>query len=196
MSDNRSLLKLNLGCGHNRKDGWVNVDRMPDCNPDIVHDLERFPWPFDDDSVGEIMLTHALEHLGESSETYLCIIRELYRVCAHEATIYIDVPHPRHDHYLYDPTHVRPITVGGLQVFDQALNRKLTSEGYANTPLGIYLGVDFRIKNFRYTIDSYYEDKMKRGEIQLEEIIEMTRTHNNVCQEIHIEWVVVKGQHS
>ena len=48
-----------------------------------------FPWPWPTDSVDEILLRHALEHIGESTETFLRIMQELYRVCRHSAVINI-----------------------------------------------------------------------------------------------------------
>jgi len=53
-------LKLHLGCGSNRKAGWVNVDLF---NPsaDIALDL-REPFPFEDGSVAEIYSEHVLGH--------------------------------------------------------------------------------------------------------------------------------------
>lgn len=53
-------LKLHLGCGSNRKPGWVNVDLF---NPsaDIALDL-RERLPFDDGSVAEIYSEHVLGH--------------------------------------------------------------------------------------------------------------------------------------
>jgi predicted SAM-dependent methyltransferase len=57
-----SGLRLNLGCGMRRLDGFVNVDKFGE--PELRHDLETFPWPWPDDSVVEVLLNHVLEHLG------------------------------------------------------------------------------------------------------------------------------------
>ena len=58
-----SYLKLNLGCGNNKYDGFLNVDKFGE--PDIKWDLEKFPWPWEDNSVDEIRIIHVLEHLGD-----------------------------------------------------------------------------------------------------------------------------------
>jgi predicted SAM-dependent methyltransferase len=53
-------LRLHLGCGTVRLDGWVNIDI--DGNPDLVLDL-RFGLPFPDASVDLVHTEHMLEHL-------------------------------------------------------------------------------------------------------------------------------------
>jgi len=60
--ENKSL-RLNIGCGRRTIPGWVNVDAYG--NPDVKHDLGVFPWPFEDDSVDEILASHILEHLTD-----------------------------------------------------------------------------------------------------------------------------------
>ena len=74
-------MRLNLGCGDKKMQGWHNVDKVPDCNPDEIVDLERVPWPWLENSVDEILLSHVLEHLGQTPDVYLGIIKEIYRVC-------------------------------------------------------------------------------------------------------------------
>src|ERR1700677_1021370 len=85
----RENMKLNLGCGGQILDGWVNVDKFG--KPDQVFDLESFPWPWADNSVDEILLSHVLEHLGQSPQVFIAIMRELYRVCRDGATLHIRV---------------------------------------------------------------------------------------------------------
>ena len=37
-------MRLNLGCGNSRMDGYLNVDKEAGCKPDKIQDLEVFPW--------------------------------------------------------------------------------------------------------------------------------------------------------
>ena len=138
-----SGLRLNLGCGMNRLDGYVNVDRHGE--PDLRHDLEVLPWPWPDDSVCEILLKHVLEHLGRDPIVYLAIMKEMYRVCQDGATIHVVVPHHRHEFFFNDPTHVRAVTADGMTLFSQRLNRHWIAQGFSHSPLGIYLGIDFEL---------------------------------------------------
>ena len=117
-------MKLNLGCGSKIYDGYINVDKFDIYNVDIQHDLEKFPYPFEDNSVEEIILSHVLEHIGQDPDIFIKILKEFYRICKNHALIKIVVPHPRHDDFLSDPTHVRPVTVLGLSLFDKSQNEK------------------------------------------------------------------------
>ncbi len=186
-------MKLNLGCGNNKKEGYVNIDFAEACNPDLVWDLEKTPWPFEDNSVDEILAYHVLEHIGQDTKVYLAIIKELYRICKNGAIIKIQVPHPRSDNFLTDPTHVRPITPEGLGMFDQEFNRHCIANNWATTPLGIYLGVNFKVINTSYELTPYYATLLAQGKITQDQVMQYLRTYNNVCENINIELKVVKS---
>jgi hypothetical protein len=187
-----ALLKLNLGCGSNKLPGWVNVDKEAACAPDRVVDLERFPWPFEDGSAGEVLFRHALEHLGQAPSVYLGIFRELYRVCARDATVTIVAPHPRHDDFLGDPTHVRAVTPHGLELFSQKKNREWAAKGLANTPLGLYLEVDFEIARATMRPSAVWRERLRKGQIREAEFVEAAQLYNNVVREIEVVLAVRK----
>ena len=109
-------MKLNLGCGNKLLKGYINLDKFNYYKCDVTHDLEKFPYPFKNDSVNEILLSHVLEHIGQQPDTFINIIKELYRICTNNALIIINVPYPRYEEFLSDPKHVRPITILGLSL--------------------------------------------------------------------------------
>jgi len=100
-------MKINLGSGYKRFDGFVNVDNNHDAEPDYIVDLEKDKLPFDDNSVDEIKAHHILEHIGDG---FFHLMQEMYRVCEDGAVIDIQVPHHRHEVFFGDVTHIRPIT--------------------------------------------------------------------------------------
>lgn len=185
-------MRLNLGCGQQKLAGYVNVDKVAACAPDRLVDLERLPWPFADNSADEVLLRHVLEHLGAQSDTYLAIIQELYRVCKPDAVVRIVVPHPRHDSFLSDPTHVRAITPQGLELFSRAKNREWAAKGNSNTPLGLYLGVDFEIVAVDMTPDEPWRGQLQARRITPQDLAQAMRQYNNVIREIDIRLRVVK----
>src|SRR3546814_18281578 len=115
-------LKLNIGCGFNKLDGYLNVDGFSDCAPDMLWDLESTPWPFDEDAVDEIYANHVLEHLGQATGTFFAIVREIYRVVRHGGEVQINVPHPLHNSFLTDPTHVRRFTADTFLMLSRTRN--------------------------------------------------------------------------
>ena len=186
------MLKLNLGAGSKKIDGYINLDKFDIFNPDIVHDLEQFPYPFKNNSVDSIILSHVLEHIGQHPNIFNGIIKELYRICANHALIDIRVPHPRHDDFLGDPTHVRPITVNGLQLYDKELNEEWQKSKAANSPLALIHKVNFKIQQVRYDIDPKYSQMIKDKKITEEELQIMGGKYNNVIKQVFIQLEVIK----
>jgi SAM-dependent methyltransferase len=186
------MLKLNLGCGHHRMPGFLNVDAAAACNPDRLVDLEDIPWPWESDSVDAVLFNHSLEHMCAATEKFLAMMRELYRVCCHEAVIQIGVPHPRHDDFLDDPTHVRAITPAMLMLFDRRKNDEWRAGRFSNTPLAHYLDVDFELTHWDVVLAQPYPSMLQRGEITREQLDIDVRTKNNVAKEYRMSLRVRK----
>jgi len=192
VSSEQNKLKLNLGCGSRKRDGYVNVDMYASCQPDVVLNLEQTPWPWPDDSVDAVELIHVLEHLGQQPSVYLGIMKELWRVCCDGATIHIKVPHPRCDDFWGDPTHVRAVTLDGLALFSQRNCAEYERLGAANTPLGKYLGIDFELAACTMKPKPEWLERLQRGEITEAQLRAAGDGQWNVYAEIELTLNVIK----
>jgi hypothetical protein len=189
---NRQPLKLNLGSGAKRIEGFLNVDYSEECKPDVVMDLEEVPWQFEDNSVSHIVMSHVMEHLGQTPQRFIAIIKELYRICENQALIDITEPHPSHDFYVSDPTHTRPITPLLLTLFDRELNLQWREVGASNSPLALQHNVNFKILSAQYRYDRGALDLLQKT-VKDPGIVEMfLKFGRNIIGETHIEWQVVK----
>ena len=92
---------LNIGSGPRRIEGAVNLDITPDTGPDVVHDLDEYPWPFGDDEFDTVVASDVIEHLDDIAAA----MGELHRICARGAIVHINVPHFSSDGAYTDPTH-------------------------------------------------------------------------------------------
>lgn len=186
------MLKFNMGCGRNRKAGYVNVDAAPAAEPDEVVDLEQTPWPWPDDCAEVIEFVHSLEHMGADPAVFLAIIKETYRIAADGAVIRIHAPHPRHDSFIGDPTHVRTITPDVMRLFDRKENEAWIAGGKSNTPLALYLGVDFTDLKTTMVLDEPYASAFKEGRMDQASLTNAIRSFNNVVGEFHMTLTVRK----
>lgn len=113
-------MKLNLGCGLKNIDGFVGVDCVPTSAASVVHNLNNFPYPFDDNSVSEIILDNVLEHLDD----VIKVMEETYRLLEPGALIKINVPYFKSNSAYTDPTHRHFFTETSFKYFttDNTLN--------------------------------------------------------------------------
>lgn len=111
-------IRLNVGCGRNIRDGWVNLDSAALPGVDLVCDLDAArdkPIPLPDASVEHFLLSHVLEHIRDS----LGLMQELWRLAIPGATAEIRVPHGSSDDAWEDPTHVGPYFPNSFLYFSQ-----------------------------------------------------------------------------
>jgi SAM-dependent methyltransferase len=85
-------INLNIGCGLDKKDGYINIDGAQETNPDVVMVfpdeslLDRFPQ----NSVSEVLMQDFLEHhfRWEAEK----ILREVYAILKPDGVVRIRVP--------------------------------------------------------------------------------------------------------
>lgn len=71
-------IKLNLGCGANKIDGFVNIDSELGCKPDKVCNFITSKLPYKDGIVEEVVLFHTIEHIGK--RFHGTVLSEIWRV--------------------------------------------------------------------------------------------------------------------
>jgi hypothetical protein len=82
-------MRLEIGGGTKQLgDGWLNIDKCP--TADVQWDLEKLPWPLDDDSADEIYSCHCIEHVAEPMD----FLQEIARIGKIGAPVEIRCPHP------------------------------------------------------------------------------------------------------
>lgn len=180
-------IRLNIGSGYRRFDGFLNIDIDPSTKPDYVCDLEKDKLPFEDNTVEEIKAYHILEHIGDG---YFHLFKEIYRVCKEGAIVDIQVPHHRSEIWYGDPTHVRFITVDNLRQFSKKFNDWYLKQWNSSSGFGNMLDIDFEIIEFDFIPDNIWKERFKN--MPEEDIIEISRSFNNVYNELHIKLMVMK----
>ena len=127
------LLKLDIGCGKNKREGFIGVDQYQFDGVDLVLNVVRrdsvpmgpaiydnekgvnvvavmpsdfTPWPWEDSSVDEAHSSHFVEHLTPVERCHF--FNELWRVLKPGAQVTIITPHWSNARAYGDPTHQWP----------------------------------------------------------------------------------------
>src|SRR3989344_2573469 len=95
------MKKLNLGAGKDIKKGYLNLDSVNLSGVEVVHDLEKFPWPFKNGTFDEIYCDNVLEHLPSILKT----MEEIWRISKNKCKIIVKVPIYPSIWAFTDPTH-------------------------------------------------------------------------------------------
>ena len=188
-------MKLNVGCGFNQLDGYLNVDAFADCRPDLIWNLERTPWPFPDDSIEEIVAHHVLEHLGQSTEAFFGIVKEIYRVMQHDGTVFVTVPYPTHPTFFTDPTHVRAYTADTFAMLSRAKNLDWSARGVNMTMLALMLDVNFDTVEAVHSYDEPWRSRLARRELTIGQVREAAKMQLGVIRELKVRLRVDKSHH-
>lgn len=126
------MSELLLGCGNSRRKKlsfgefeWselTTIDHDPNCDADIVHDLEETPWPLRDDSFDEIHAYEVLEHLGRQGDfrAFFAHFGEIYRVLKPGGILVATCPSWKSIWAWGDPSHVRIISRASICFLDQS----------------------------------------------------------------------------
>lgn len=125
--------ELLLGCGPDRrkrlkpefaKEQWTNLvtlDINEAFNPDVVHDLNELPWPFQDDEFDEIHAYEVLEHFGQQGDfrSFFAHFEEMWRILKPGGHLMASTPSWDGVWAWSDPGHTRIISEGTIHFLNQ-----------------------------------------------------------------------------
>lgn len=107
-------MRINLGTGYLLVVGAVTVDKRAETRPDVVHDLDVLPWPFENDSAEEIVASDIFEHL----EDVIAAMDECWRILQRGGQLIVRGPIPDSPTLWDDVTHRRAFTLRSFDHFD------------------------------------------------------------------------------
>jgi predicted SAM-dependent methyltransferase len=106
---------LNLGCGADKKEDYINVDKD-------VHDLNKFPYLWQDNEFDEIIAHNIIEHLDNTVK----VMEELWRILKQGGRLEIIVPHYLSGTAWGNPEHKRAFTKNTFMYFVKGYSGKET----------------------------------------------------------------------
>ncbi len=107
-----SQKKLNVGCGKDIREGWVNLDAVQLSGVDIVYDIEKVPLPFEENEFDVILCCDVLEHVD-----YIPVLKDLHRILKKGGRMHIRVPHFTSRRNYDDPTHKKLFSIRTFEYF-------------------------------------------------------------------------------
>lgn len=108
---------LSLGSGKMEKqENVTRLDIRPETKPDVIWDLRKLPFPFEDKSFDEIQCLDVLEHLDNIPAT----MEECHRLLKPGGIIKISTPHFSCSNSYIDPTHKHHLSYFSLDYFTQS----------------------------------------------------------------------------
>jgi predicted SAM-dependent methyltransferase len=109
-------IRLDIGAGGNPQPGFVTMDKRKLPGIDIVHDLEKFPYPIKDEECIVIVGSHIIEHI--KPWFMIDMMNELWRIMKPGGQLALSTPYAGSQGYWQDPTHCNGCNEATFQYFD------------------------------------------------------------------------------
>lgn len=102
-------MKLNIGCGRDYREGWVNIDISQEVKADEYLDIRREHLDIEDNAADEVYISGVLEQIGENEHLSFAI-NECHRALKPGGIMTVVVPNATYAIAHQDPMDVRKFT--------------------------------------------------------------------------------------
>lgn len=184
-------IKIDLGCGKRKQEGFIGIDRFPMPEVDILADIDQ-PLPLEDNSVDVLFSSHSLEHVKDLMFT----MREIYRVCKHGAQVCIVAPYNEQKLNIANPYHTKVFNEHTPRFWTDYPETPVVPEDYLDPikrPWGLSKsdnsnpGLDIRLINMEFFYFPEYQY------LPIEQKRRFRNERFNVCEQIMYQLIVWKG---
>ncbi len=165
-------IRINVACGQIKMDGFIGIDKAKTDATDIIHDLETYPWPIEDNSVDEILCSHFVEHVKD----LIKFVDEMHRIMKQGAKATIIAPYYANMRAIQDPTHVRSICEATFLYFNEGWRKANKLEHYS-------IASDFDF-SYGYSVSPEWTNRSEEARVFA------MKHYINVINDIHV--VLVK----
>jgi len=114
----KSHVNIQLGGGDDPQGGFINIDINKGSTVDIVHDLEKYPWPLPNECADLILASHIIEHINPAKLGFIKFMDEIWRITKPRGQLMVATPYGGSFVYYQDPTHVNPCNEATWSYFD------------------------------------------------------------------------------
>lgn len=110
-------MKLNIGCGEKRLDGYVNIDKYSSESADMCGDLDA-TIDLPEGCADEILLDNVIEHV----DSVVNAMKEVRRLLKTGGIVHIYTPHYTSHSSWRDPTHRHHLSFFSFDMFCKTRN--------------------------------------------------------------------------
>jgi SAM-dependent methyltransferase len=185
-------MKIDLGCGRQKRPGFVGLDRFALPGVDVVADLDLPTLPFRDDSFDVIYAFHSLEQVSDLQST----IKEVWRIGKPGAQVCIGAPYWAQGLNVANPYHKQVFNEHTPRFWTCSPTSPIDPAEYVRPPQGASWGLansdnsdpgfDLRCLRMEFF---YFEEYWP---LEPEEQRERRRCGFDVCEQILYHLVVFK----
>ena len=153
-------VKLHLGCGSDKQEGFLGVDKLDIPGVDIIQDPEQYPWVFPDECAELVIAPNLVERINPAGNGFIKFMDEVWRVLIPGGKFMIATPYAGSPLWWRDPTHCNACTEMTWAYFDplDIATDGLAYKKYKPKPWKIIFSTWTEIGNLEVALEKRRED--------------------------------------